>query len=463
MGHAQRTGSRPYVRDAGHPEGPVDTVTAAIGFVLLALAVGFVIGFAVFCVMNVSMWLTGLVWNVVGGAVDAPWFSLAVCTLGGAVIGLWTWWSGDRVRPLEEVMGEFKRTGSYRANGAVKPVVSFLLPLVFGGSVGFEAGLTGLVASGCCWIRDRLKAAGLRVAAVADVTVAASMSAIFGTPLAGIVAGVESAPVDGEDALDEPDVDDYDMRRGVKAVLYTAAAFGAFGGIAVFSELFGVAGGLPRFQAITASYVELLWVVPCIVMAYVMTLLFHGSSILFKGVSRRLGDGVFGVVGAPIAAGVVMGAIAMAFPYVLFPGEEQSIELVSTWTTWTAFALIATGLLKAVVTPLCLNMGWVGGSFFPSIFAGVAAGYGLAALTGADPMLMVTVTATAYLAGVVRKPLLTLAVLFLCFPVEGLLWMGIAAIVGAALPVPRVLRVGYVAGNRARVGDLEERGSYGPR
>ena len=119
---------------------------------------------------------------------------------------------------------------------------------------------------------------------------------------------------------------------------------------------------------------------------------------------------------------------------------------MATWTTWTAAVLVATGFAKAVITPMCLNMGWMGGSFFPSIFAGVAAGYGLAALTGADPMLMVTVTATAYLAGVVRKPLLVLAILFLCFPVEGVVWMGIAAVVGAALPVPRVLLAPEVEG-----------------
>ena len=135
----------------------------------------------------------------------------------------------------------------------------------------------------------------------------------------------------------------------------------------------------------------------------------------------------------------LLGAIAMALPYVLFPGEVQTDQLMATWTTWTALALLATGLLKAVVTPLCLNMGWVGGNLFPSIFAGVAAGYGLAALTGADPMLMVTVTTSAFLAGVVRKPLLALAVLFLCFPMRGLLWMGLAAVIGASLPLPGFL------------------------
>lgn len=433
---------RPYIRDAAAFDEPPPAgfvAAATIGMVVLALAVGFVIGFAVYLVMNLSTWLTALLWNGATGDVVVPWFSLAVCTLGGVLIGAWTWWSNDRVKPLEEVMAEFKATGSYKTNGVLKPVVTFLLPLVFGGSIGFEAGLTGLITAGCCWIRDRLKAAGLREAAVADVTIAASIAAIFGTPLAGIVAGAESAPADGEDVLQEPDVNDYNMRRGAKIVLYTAAAFGAFGGIVLFSQLFGTSGGLPRFGAITASYTELLWAIPCLVVAYVMTLVFHASSRLFKGVSARLGKGALGVIGTPVIAGVVMGAIAMALPLVLFPGEAQSEYLIETWTTMGAFVLLATGLLKALVTPMCLNMGWIGGNFFPSIFAGVAAGYGLAALTGADPMLMVTVTTTAHLAGVIRKPLLVLAILFLCFPAEGVLWMGLAAIIGSALPVPRGL------------------------
>ncbi len=437
---ASRGASRPYIVDGKRPfSSPGEALSAGIGMVALALAVGFAVGLAVFAVMNGSTWLTGLVWNNLGTTVGAAWFSLVTCTLGGLVIGAWTWWSNDRVRPLEEVMAQFRHTGSYRTQGAVKPTVTFLLPLVFGGSIGFEAGLTGLIASGCCWIRDKLKAAGLRWAAVTDVTIAASFSAIFGTPLAGIVAGAESTPIDRFASPEEPDVGDYDMRRGVKIVLYTAAAFGAFGGIAVFSWVFGVSGGLPRFDAIGATRAELLWMLPCLVLAYAMALVYHGSNRLFGSVSDQLGHGPTGTILKPVVAGVVMGAVAMAFPYVLFPGEVQSEELMATWTAWSAMALLATGLLKAAITPMCLNMGWMGGNFFPSIFAGVAAGFGLAAITGADPMLMVTVTTTAFLAGVVRKPLLVLAILFLCFPAEGLLWMGLAAVIGAALPIPRAL------------------------
>ncbi len=436
----KRKDARPFIRDASREsEGALDTVTVTAGMVVLALIVGFIIGFAVFCVMNLSIWLTSLIWNGAAGDFITPWFPLVICGTGGVLIGIWTWWSHDTVKPLEDVMAEFKQTGSYKTNGVIRPVITFLLPLIFGGSIGFEAGLTGLITAGCCWIRDKLKAAGLRAGAVADVTIAASLSAIFGTPLAGIVAGAECAPSDGSKILEEPKVNDYNMRRGAKIVLYTAAAFGAFGGILLFSYVFGAGSGLPRFEAISAAYMDLLWAIPCLVAAYIMALLFHASSRLFSAISSRLNKSSAGTIVSPIIAGLAMGAIACAFPLVLFPGETQSEYLMENWTSFAAITLIATGMLKALVTPMCLEMGWIGGNFFPSIFAGVAVGYGIAALTGADPMLMVTVTSTAFLAGVIRKPLLVLAVLFLCFPATGVIWMGLAAIIGATLPIPHVL------------------------
>ncbi len=418
---------RPYVGDAGRkPQGIAEKTTTVFGMVLLALIVGLIIGFAVYLVMNLSTWLTGLLWGFSG---SFPFFPLVVCTIGGVVIGLWTWWSHDCVKPLSEVMAQFKQTGSYRVNGVWKPVVTFLLPLVFGGSIGFEAGLTGLISAGCCWIRDQLKKAGLRLGALTDVTIAASLSAIFGSPLAGIAAQAD----------DELDVNDYDMRRRTKAVLYIAAAFGAFGGIRLFTALFGPSSGLPRFEHIAASGQDFLWALPCLALAYAMAFLFHASEYAFGMVGEQMSKRPSGVIVKPILAGIAMGAVACALPYVLFPGEVQCEELMESWPTWTAFALLATGVLKALITPMCIKMGWVGGDLFPSIFAGVTAGYGIAMLCGADPMLMVTVTTAAYLAGVLRKPIVALGILFLCFPADGIIWMGVAAVIGATVPMPRLI------------------------
>ena len=425
---------RPTLQSAGlRPRSRAEGASLAMAFALLSLALGLLVGSAVFLVMNLSEWLTRLIWESLGSRLSIPLFPLITCTLGGAVIGVWTYVSNDRVKSLEEVLGEFKRTGSYKTQGAIRPVVTFLLPLAFGGSIGFEAGLTGLITAGCCWVRDRIKRAGLSVARlhvdeVADASIAACVSAIFATPLAGIVAGVEDAS--------KPNASDYTMRRGAKVALYTAAAFGAFGGILLFTRIFGSSSGLPRFDSIAVGDIRLLWVIPCIVAAYAMTLLHHASRRFFASAARRLGTGAVGTVAAPVAAGALMGAVATFLPYVLFPGEAQTAELMREWSGCPAIVLLATGFAKAAITPMCLSMGWMGGDFFPSIFSGVAAGYGLAALTGADPMLMVTVTTTAFLAGVTRKPLLTLAILILCFPANGLIWMGVAAVIGAAMPLP---------------------------
>lgn len=430
---------RPYVADVRRSErttaGKFGTRAAMVA---LALIVGFVIGFVVFLLMNLSGWLTKLLWEGVGERLRIPAFPLICCTVGGIVIGLWTKLSGNSIDSLETVMGRFKKTGSYRLENPPATAVSFLLPLTFGGSIGFEAGLTGIIAAGCCWIRDRLKVAGLRVAGIADVTIAASLSAIFATPLAGLVAGFEA---ENDEALQTElgNVDDYNLRREAKLVLYLAAAIGSFGGIATFSGIFGSSGGFPRFSAIEARGPELLWGLLAVAAAYVLLLVFRGTERGAKALSRRLDGQPYGVVARPVIAGVLLGSIALALPLVLFPGEEQSHELMEAWGGMSAAVLLATGVLKAFATPLCIELGWKGGDLFPCIFAGVATGYGLAALTGADAMLMVTVTTTAFLAGVTQKPLLALGILALCFPMRGILFMGLAALAGAAFPIPAVL------------------------
>lgn len=431
--HTDTAGSQRLIRTAGRKiEGPIDAATVTFGMVALALGIGFIVGLLVFGLMKLSGWLTAAVWGGFTQGEMSWWFPLIVCIAGGLIIGVWTYFSGNRVDSLEHVMGTFRRTGSYRTDGAVKPVVSFLLPLTFGGSVGFEAGLTGIITSCCCWIRDKLKEAGLRNAVVADVTIAATLSAIFNTPLAGIAAGAESAP----GAQPRKDVDGYTFSRPVKIVLYTASAFGAFAGIAAISAISGASGGLPRFDSMSVDAAGALWAIPCLLVGWLMAVLFHSSQRFFGEVAARASKNPVSTIYLPVIAGLTMGVVAIVFPYVLFPGETQTHELMTTWGSIAALALMATGLLKAVITPMCIKLGWMGGTIFPSIFAGVAVGYGLAGITGADPVFMITITTSAYLAGVTRKPLLTLGILALCFPLDGILWSGLAVVIGASLPLP---------------------------
>lgn len=390
------------MRDAARTErGAFEEAAVSAAMVALSLAAGFVVGFSVWAVLSLSNWLVSLLWGTFGAkgveGFAAPWFPLVACTLGGLVIGVWTHFFRGAPASLEAVMASFKKTGTYRVDGTGRSVVGFLLPIVFGGSVGPEAGLTGLIVSACCQIRDLLKRAGLRAGAIGDATLAASIAALFGTPLAGIVAGVESMPDE------EPDPDKYELRRSAKAVLYLGAAFGALGGVLAFSALFGGSSGLPRLAEPAMGALDPVWFVPCIALGYALALVFEGSGALF---SR----------------------------------EAQTHELVSNWAGLGAFALLATGVLKSAITPMCLSMGWNGGHFFPCIYSGVSCGFGIALLAGIDPTFAAGVVTTSYIACTTCKLLLSAGILLLCFPLHGMLWCGLAAIVGALLPLPRTWR-----------------------
>lgn len=424
--------SKPYVGDYGAPiEGTGRVAAASLSMVVLACLVGFVVGVVVWGALSLSNLLIRLLWHDLPAALpfDAPWLPLVLCPLGGLIIGMWTRAFRNAPASLEAVMGEVRATGGYRLRGLGSSIVSFLLPLAFGGSIGPEAGLTGIIAAACTWIGNTLKRAGLKVKAVTDLTLSATLSAVFGAPLLGIVMNAEEQP-------GAPSPDDYSFRRPAKLLLYTAAAFGAFGGAAFIGGLLGDGAGLPRFSSIEVQGIAWLWTVPLALAGWALGLLFHASNRAFGSMAGRFRkDSLL----PPLIAGVALGAVAVALPGVLFSGERQCHTIMEEWTAVSALALLAAGALKVVATPLCLNFGWRGGNFFPCIFAGVSFGYGIAALSGIDPMLCVTVVTTALVACMTRKPLLTLALLILCFPIDGILASGVAALVGSALPVPRSL------------------------
>lgn len=479
-GHGKK--DKPYVGDYGEPiEGVGRIASASVSLVVLACLIGFAVGVVVWGALTLSNLLIHLLWHELPAALpfEAPWLPLVLCPLGGLFIGLWTRAFHNAPESLDAVMETVRATGGYRLKGLGSSIVSFLLPLTFGGSVGPEAGLTGIIAAACTWIGNTLKRAGLKVKAVADLTLSATLSAVFGAPLLGIVLNAEEQEQgrtrergqdqeqeraraqgrDGERARERgraraqerdgecaqkrgapaasPSPSDYTFRRPAKLLLYTAAAFGAFGGAVFVGSLLGGSAGLPRFSSIGASGLEYAWTVPLALAGWLLGLLFHGSSRVFKAASGRFKNDS---LASPLLAGVVMGVLATALPGVLYSGEEQCFAIMENWALSSAFVLLLTGVFKVALTSLCLNFGWRGGNFFPCIFAGVSFGYGASALLGVDSMLCVTSVTTALIACMTRKPLLSLALLLLCFPVDGLLVSGIAAIMGAALPVPRALQ-----------------------
>ena len=65
--------------------------------------------------------------------------------------------------PEDEVMKKVKKDKFYPYNKVLFLCISALLPLVFGGSIGPEAGLTGVIVGLCYWAGSHMKDAKSKI------------------------------------------------------------------------------------------------------------------------------------------------------------------------------------------------------------------------------------------------------------------------------------------------------------
>ncbi len=395
-------------------------------FVLVVGAISGAFVWVFFLVMNTGI---DLLWTALPTALGSPWFySLIVCIIGGVVIGLWERRVGPLPPSLHEVMASVKRDNRYPYDKLGISSVSAILPLLFGGSVGPEAGLTGAIAGLCTWVGDRMKLAKGELEALTSVGLSATLGAVFNAPLFAFVAPMEGDG-EGEPAVVFP--------GRTKLMLNITAICGAVGAFMGLGALFGGSDGLYRFTAIEVGGTEFAWAIPLAVAGALLGLLYNAAD---AGTSR-LGYALRHTpVVRAVITGALLGAVGCVLPYTMFAGESQMAPVVAGYTGMAAGVLLATGTVKLIMGPLCFNGGWRGGNIFPVIFAGVAFGLGCSLLTGADAAFCCAVICGALCGGVMRKPLTVIMLLVLCFPVKALVFVGLAACLGSVVPIPKWMR-----------------------
>ncbi|NHM15945.1 chloride channel protein [Eggerthellaceae bacterium zg-887] len=399
-----------------------------IVYLVVAIVLGAMAGaltWVFFFLMNTGI---EFLWVRLPEAIGAWWWPLPVCLVGGVVIGAFAKRFGDYPQTMNEVMAEVKATNRYEYTHLGSSFVGALLPLLFGGSIGPEAGLTGVIAGLCTWVGDRLRFLGKEFRDWAEVGTAAVVSAVFSAPLFGL-AVPWAGSADGEEEAFRLDVP-----KAKKVAVYLCSIVGALGAMIGLGQLFGGGGGLPRFDQLVLGRQELELLVPLALVCGVTGLLYHASGRVIGALASAMGNRP--VVKA-VLGGAVLGLAGVALPFSMFAGETQSEVLMETWATLGATTLLLTGVVKVLVTQTCLSMGWRGGHFFPLIFAGISMGYGFAALTGANPEFCLCVCTAALMGAVMRQPLMCVLLLCLCFPARSIVVMLAAAAIGSILPLPK--------------------------
>ncbi len=416
-----------------------------IAFAVVTVVLGACAGafcWAFFFLMNAGLdllWVKAPAWLAAIG-MPAVVYPLAFCVAGGVAIGLFQKNVGPYPDDMNAVLAEVKKTGRYDYRHLGAMFFGALLPLLFGGSIGPEAGLTGVVAGLCSWVGDRLKFMGAEMRELANAGTAAILSAIFSAPLFGLAAPLFGYADDADgrrrriDSFTATVVSAPQVSKPVKTAVYLLSVAGALGAFMLLNEVTGGGSGLPHFSDMAVGTSELAWALPVIALGACAGWLFHGFGWAVGKLSARLGDRV--VVKA-VVAGAILGVLGIFLPFTLFAGEAQTEMLAQQWTALGAGVLLATGFLKVLASQVCLGLGWRGGHFFPLIFSGIAIGYAAAGLFGIDPVFALSVSTAALLGAAMRQPLMVALLLILCFPAKAVVFVLAAACLGAAVPVPK--------------------------
>ena len=387
-------------------------------FLMAVLVTGAIAGAFIWLLLFIMNLGISAVWDRVPIYLG-EFYPVIVCLIGGVVIGLFAERFGDYPDTLPQVMAKVKEDGRYEYHDLGAMSVGAILPLVFGGSVGPEAGLTGVIAAVCTWVGDRMRLLGRDIRDLTEVSVYAALSAIFSAPLFGLSGAVEDRTA---------------MPKAMKIMTYVFAIAGAFSVFIILSHVFGGGLSLPRYPDVVYGQGEFIWLIPLCIIGGMAGWLFCVMEKVMGKVSDLFGERR---VLKAVTGGLILGVCGMMLPYTMFSGEMQAEVLNETWMTMSAAVLITTGFIKVILTATCVNLGWRGGHFFPVIFAGISIGFGMSVLMGVDPAFSVCATTAALVGGVTRKPLVTVLLLFLCFPIHSVLVLAVSAFIGARIPLPR--------------------------
>ena len=296
-------------------------------------------------------------------AADLPWWHLIIVpAAGGLAIGLFVHFflPGRRPHGVADVIEANALRG-----GRMSVVVGLKAALVSAGSIGVgasvgrEGPVVHLGASLGAWAARRLQLRRAASRTLLGCGVAAAVAASFNAPIAGTFFALEV--VIGHYALTAfaPVV--------IAAVVGTIVSRMYYGDFPAFI--------LPELRSITS-----FWEFPAFALLGVVSAL---AAIIFIRSVMFTQDTVNRTPlppwAQPAVAGLIVGAIAIAFPQVLGVGYEATDAALSElYPLWLLLALIA---LKTAATAICLGCGFGGGVFSPSLFIGAMTGgaYGIIA------------------------------------------------------------------------------------
>ena len=391
---------------------------------LYTIIIGVVAGLIIWCFIRGMNFGINFLWEYLPGLIDFRYYTIAVCLIGGLLIGLWKTKYGDGPEELNKVIETVKREHRYSYGNFFPSVVSSILPLIFGASIGPEAGLTGIIAGLFTWIGDKLKIFNDELEELAQIGIAATLGTIFVSPMFGFV-----EPIENEESK---------LPKTSKNILYFVAILSSFGIFVFLNHLTHNQVVLHSIGTANLSDINYLGAIILIILGIILSYVYFISRKVSKMIFENLGDNFIlkGVVG-----GLILGIMGTLLPLTMFSGERQIYLLLDSGVQLGIIVLILTSILKIVLTNVCIETGLKGGNLFPLVFSGTAMGYALSILLNMDPVISMSIVTTSFIASILRKPIAVVLLLMIVFPMNLIPLMLVSAVIPCLLETPKFLEV----------------------
>ncbi|RIK45355.1 MAG: hypothetical protein DCC59_18060, partial [Chloroflexi bacterium] len=318
-----------------------------------------------------------------------------------------------------DVVKEFGVTGRFDYRNAPGIVLTALVSLISGGSLGPEAPLADATGGIGTLLADKLKRNPLETRSLSYAGLSGMLGAFITSPVGGPLMALEGAQ-GGAMGLALyfwmlfPSI----VSSAVGAVVFVALTGSFFGTLYAFPEY--VPKILDLFLAVPLGLIGGL-----VGMAFFIIL--RSSQKAFKPLSKHLI--VRGMIG-----GLGLGVVAAFMPLILFSGEDQTVELINNASQIGALNLVLLAVAKLLVTCFILAAGWKGGYLFPILFVGMALGL---ATNQLFPTIPAAVAVAATMGGVVvatfRAPLFAILFTLVLVQHETAPVIAIAVVSGALL------------------------------
>jgi chloride channel protein, CIC family len=319
------------------------------------------------------------------------WFLPVATAIGGLAVGFVVRWLAPETEGhgTDTVVHAFHRAdGALRARVTPVKLLASALTIGSGGAAGREGPIALAGAGVGSWYATVTGRVGADRRRLLLVGTAAGLAAIFRSPVGAALFAIEVLYADME----------FEAGALLPAVLASVVAYAVNGLFVGWRPLFRVAGDLTLSHAVDNGWYLVLGI-GAGVMATVVPVVFYGVRDAFRGLHIRPEL-------KPAIGGLLMGALALAWPQVLGGGYGWMQEAIDgRLAAGTLFALV---LAKPLAMSLTVSSGGSGGVFAPSLFVGAMLGGLLAALAHQPAAPFVIVGMGAVFAGAAHVPVATL-------------------------------------------------------